>query len=108
MSEPQVEFPNEGNSKAKQIQFVANVSHEGADYGPDYPVQIVTMPEYMARVYIEQGRAVEYVAPPEAPAKGKSGDDAKAGGDAGKGDQAKGEQSKGDEAKDKGKAAPKK
>lgn len=60
---PPIEHPKNNNSRAKQIEFTSNVSHEGVDYGPDYPDKIVTLPGYMADAYIAQGRAIEYVAP---------------------------------------------
>jgi hypothetical protein len=42
----------------RRVRFTSNVSHDGADYGPDYPDQECDLDAKSAANYVRQGRAV--------------------------------------------------
>lgn len=72
----------ERTTGTRRVRFTANVSHDGADYGPDYDADVCDLNARDAANYVREGRA-QYIGddtPPEketfedAPAKpGKKG-----------------------------------
>jgi hypothetical protein len=47
----------ETNRGTRRVRFSSNVSHEGVEYGPDYPVHECELDARSAAGYVREGRA---------------------------------------------------
>jgi hypothetical protein len=65
----------EQSGGTQRVRFLCGVSHEGREYGPDYPDKECDLDARSAAIYVREGRA-QYVGNDTPPAKAPASDTA--------------------------------